>query len=322
MANSYPKSPTTFLEFSRMFPDDAACVEWMAQWRWPDGFVCPACGHTKATRLRTRRLWQCCSPDCRHQTSVTAGTALHRSKQPLMVWLYALWLLAVRKVSISALQLQRETGIGQYRTAWNLLHKVRATLDESDDYPLSRGSIEVDESQVGGRGTGGGRQLGLGGRWVVIAVERIPVTKGEKSYVAAGAARACVAWSTDGATLNAFITAAIRKGSKVVTDGWSGYSRLTKKGFVHSAEVTHSDGEIVEVVQPKVHLLFSNFKVWLNGTFHGVSGSYLDKYLREYIYRFNRRNKGAGLFGFFVRRVVSAPWTSNAALRPCAEPSA
>ena len=76
---------------------------------------------------------------------MTAGTALHRTKVPLQVWVYAMWLLGRRKKSISALQLQRETGIGSYRTAWALLHKVRKVLSENDDYPLTD-EIEADES--------------------------------------------------------------------------------------------------------------------------------------------------------------------------------
>ena len=73
------------------------------------------------------------------------------------------------------------------------------------------------------------------------------------------------------------------------------------------------------MTQPKVHLLFSNFKAWLNGTFHGVSAKYLDRYLREYIYRFNRRSKGPDLFGFFARRAVRGPWTPICALGSLAE---
>ncbi len=134
-----PSSPSTWLGFADMFPDETSCEQWLAEWRWPDGFRCPACDGQDAYRLASRPLWQGCS--CRRQTSLTAGTALHRTKLPLRIWLYALWLIAIRKVSISALQLQRETGLGSYKTAWLLLHKVRATLEESPDYYPMAASI-------------------------------------------------------------------------------------------------------------------------------------------------------------------------------------
>jgi len=167
---SYPASPVTFRDFHRMFPDDEACIDYLARWRWPEGFVCPRCDGSRAVRLRTRPLWQCSS--CRRQTSVTAGTVLHRTKLPLTTWLYALWLMARPKVSISALQFARETGIASYKSAWGLLHKVRLVLSEGDEYPLDRGAVEVDESMLPGVG-GHRRHLGRGGAWILAAIERI-----------------------------------------------------------------------------------------------------------------------------------------------------
>ncbi len=310
----YPDSPATFREFHQMFPDDAACVAYLASWRWPDGFVCPACSSRRHCRLRTRPLWECL--DCGHQASVTAGTVLHRTRLPLTTWLYAIWVLAVRRTSVSALQLQRETGIGSYKSAWGLLHKVRRVLGESEAYKLHRGVVEVDESKVGCRGRGVARAMPPGGAWVVAAVERVVVERGERRWLASGSARVEVIPDTRGETLRPFVHRSVRPGATVVTDGWSPYRKLAGQGYVHEAHVLHDDRAVVEAVQPKVHLLFSNAKTWLNGTFHGVSARYLGGYLAEFTYRFNRRRRKQSIFGFVARRVMRGSWTSFEGLKP------
>jgi hypothetical protein len=246
---------------------------------------------------------------------VTAGTALHRTKLPLTIWLYALWRLSTNRTSISALQLQRETGVGSYETAWSLLHKVRRVLGESDQYQLRREAIEVDESQVGGKGTGMGRRLGESGAWIVAAVERIEVNRPDKKpYQASGSARMEVVRNTGAKTLDAFVNWAVLRGSHIVTDAWHGYDHLEDQGYVHEVHVLRGDSTVIEATQPKVHLLFSNLKALINGTFHGVSPRHLWSYLREYVYRFNRRRYGERTFGFMVRRVMTGPWTSRATI--------
>ena len=114
--------------FRRAFPDEDACRAALHRARWPDGFVCPVCAHDDAAYLAGRAVWQCRA--CRRQTSVTAGTALHASKLPLRAWLYAIWRVGRRRGRIGARALMRELGLGSYRTAWALLHKLRLALRE------------------------------------------------------------------------------------------------------------------------------------------------------------------------------------------------
>ena len=119
--------PDSLLAFQHMFPDDDACAAWLIEMRWPDGFVCPACGHEKGWALRRKaHTFECAG--CRRQTSVTAGTILHASKLPLTVWFWAAYLMATHSNGISALQLQKQLGIGSYRSAWLLAHKLRASM--------------------------------------------------------------------------------------------------------------------------------------------------------------------------------------------------
>ena len=136
----------SLLAFQHMFPDDDACAAWLIEMRWPDGFVCPACGHEKGWALRRKaHTFECAG--CRRQTSVTAGTILHASKLPLTVWFWAAYLMATHSNGISALQLQKQLGIGSYRSAWLLAHKLRASMVDPERNPLS-GLVEIDEASL------------------------------------------------------------------------------------------------------------------------------------------------------------------------------
>jgi hypothetical protein len=130
--------PKTLQELQAAFPDEEACWEQLRRTRWPDGFVCPRCGGQESSWIATRRLEQC--RRCRYQCSVTAGTVFHRTRLPLRTWFWAIFFLARHKKGISALQLQRDTGIGSYQTAWTaiesrdgtaapFMHRPRRKLD-------------------------------------------------------------------------------------------------------------------------------------------------------------------------------------------------
>ena len=123
--------PRSLLEFQRRFPDDAACATYLAAARWPDGFVCPACGSVKGWALTTKAWTHECAA-CQRQTSVTAGTVLHGSKLKLTVWFWAAYLMATHSNGISALQLQKQLGLGSYKSAWLLCAKLRRAMVAPD----------------------------------------------------------------------------------------------------------------------------------------------------------------------------------------------
>lgn len=167
-----PSFPRTLLEFQTQFATEDACREYLATCRWPDGFVCPRCGHRQAYELDMPRLWQCAG--CRYQASVTAGTILHRTKTPLTVWFWAAYLMTTDKRGLSALLLQRQLGLGNYETAWMMLHKFRRAMVNASREPL-RGEVEVDDTWIGGTQAGlrGSRQLkGRKAALVVVAAEK------------------------------------------------------------------------------------------------------------------------------------------------------
>jgi predicted RNA-binding Zn-ribbon protein involved in translation (DUF1610 family) len=140
--------PRSLLEFQRDFPDDAACVRYLASRRWPAGFVCPACGATRAYELVKRHLWQCGA--CRLQTSLTAGTVLHGTRLPLITWFWAMYLAATLNTGISARQLRKQLGLRRYETAWMLLQKIRLAMVNPERERLS-GEVEVGVTWVADR---------------------------------------------------------------------------------------------------------------------------------------------------------------------------
>lgn len=117
--------PRTIEEFEAKFSSEEACREYLFQLRWPEGFRCPRCSHSKAWAVRTS-LWQCCR--CGHQTSTTAGTVFQDTRKPLKMWFRAMWYVTSQKNGASALGLQRVLGLGSYQTAWAWLHKLRRAM--------------------------------------------------------------------------------------------------------------------------------------------------------------------------------------------------
>src|SRR6201998_4245102 len=138
--------PGSLIAFQQHFPDEAACAAYLAAVRWPHGFVCPRCGHSKAWLLQTK-AWTYECAGCRKQTSVTAGTILHGSKLPLTLWFWAAYLMATHSNGISAPQLQNQLALGSYRTAWMLCAKLRRAMVNPAREPLS-GPVEADATNI------------------------------------------------------------------------------------------------------------------------------------------------------------------------------
>ncbi len=270
-----PDFPKTIFEFQQWFPDDDACIKFMIQSRWPDGFVCPRCGGREYYWMEVRKLLQCRS--CRYQASVMAGTIMHRSKMSLKLWFHAAYLVTTHTPGMSALQFQRQVGLTGYETAFTMLHKLRAAMVKPGRGNLS-GIVEADETYIGGEQHGPPGRGAVGKVIVVGAVD----TRGKY----ANRVRLKVIPNVTSETLIEFVKANVEGGSTVKTDEWVGYSKLEASGYKHvvSAELIH------------IHRVFSNLKTWLIGTHHGVSPQHLQAYLNEYTFRFNRRKTPMAAF--------------------------
>ena len=286
--------PRTLIEFQERFPDEASCWAFLRRARWPRGFVCPRCRSRGSHFIRTRRLEQC--KGCRYQASVTAGTVLHRTRVPLRVWFLAIFFLGRHKKGISALQFQKDAGLGSYQTAWTLLHKLRSGLFPRASDRLT-GAVEADETYIGGYQPGHlGRGVGKTG--VAVAVERRETT--------AGAVRLAVVQRATTEELTSFVRGAIdARKATVFTDAWQGYTALTRQGVRHRPRLGgHGPG--ASDLLPWAHTVFGNLKTWLKGTFHGVSPKHLQSYLDEFVYRFDRRWREDALSGFVLHRAMQA----------------
>ena len=269
--------PSTLVQFQAQFPDDAHCWAYLRQARWPDGFMCPRCGGHGSHFLTSRRLEQCRA--CRYQSSVTAGTVFHGTRVPLRVWFLGIFFLARHKKGISALQFQKDTGVGSYQTAWTLLHKLRSGLATLPG-PLLKGDVEADETYIGGY-RAGRKGRGAGKTGVAIVVERRAHT--------AGSARLTVIPRATTAVLTPFVQGAIQPQETTVhTDDWGAYKALDKLGIDHRPRKAGRGRQEVDGL-PWAHTVFGNLKTWLLGAFHGVSPNHLQRYLDEFVFRFNRR---------------------------------
>ena len=158
-------------EFQKEFPDEASCAAFLFKRRWPDGFVCPSCGGDRAAALKSRAYtFECYG--CRRQTSITAGTAMHRTRLALTVWFWAAHLMATHSNGMSARQLEDQLGL-TYRTAWLLAQKLRRSMVDPDREPL-QGVVEVDQAEVPFREGDAFFEPGNAGKILVIgAVEVI-----------------------------------------------------------------------------------------------------------------------------------------------------
>ena len=293
----------TVLEFQTQFGDEQQCGDQLSRQRWPEGFSCPRCGGPSRGYMASRQVHECAR--CSYQCSVTAGTIFHKTRVPLTGWFWAIYRLIHDKKGISAMQLKKEIGVS-YQTAWLLLHKLRKAMADRDQGYKLGGLIEADEGYVGGREEGPGRS-GRGAESksvVVVAVEqRGPGKPGKKPIP--GFAALEVVPDAAAATLEGFLKAKVRPGSHILTDGWKGYKRLKKNGFVHTATAISGQDEPAHSLFPWVHITLSNLKRFLLGTHHKVEQKHLKRYVAEFNYRLNRRTMEPTMLPRLIRACLA-----------------
>jgi transposase-like protein len=261
-----PKTlPQTLIEAIRYFSDQDVCVQFVAQLRWPDGPVCPTCGGTEHSYLKTRRVWKC--KNCKRQFSVKVGSIFEDSAIPLDKWLAAMWMIANSKNGVSSHEMARSLGITQ-KSGWFLLHRIRLAMQTGTFQKLD-GEIEVDETFIGGKA----RNMHKHTR-----ARKITGTGGKDKAIVAGVLqrggeiRVAVVPNTRRATLQAGVRENVEKGSAVYSDALVSYSGLDDE-YVH-AVVDHAE----KYVDGQVHVngvenFWSLLKRGLNGTISPSSRS-------------------------------------------------
>lgn len=265
----------SLVEWQKRFGTEKACTNELAKVRWPHGFQCPACGSQKYSIISTRKLYQC--SECRHQVSVKADTLFHATKIPLVKWFWAIYLMASDKGGISSLRLSKHIGVS-WISARSMLKKIRTAMAHRDSiYRLDK-LIEFDDTYVGGKRSGKRGRGAEGKTPVLVAVE----TREKGAGFVAMEAVATISKET----VKSFLAFHLKPGQNVRTDALPALNAVAQD-HVHEKKVTLPEkaGEWL----PLVHIMIGNMKTFLNGTFHGVSSNYLQEYLDEFCYRFNRR---------------------------------
>lgn len=290
------KFPKNELEFDTMFSDEAKCRSYLFAHKWPEGFKCEVCGHTKS--WQSKRGHNICQ-SCERQHSLTQGTVMANTQKPLKLWFKAIWYYTSRKSGVNAKNLQELLGIS-YQTAFDWLHKLRKA-SKRDQRAMLSGRVEVDEFYYGGHQKGGKRGRGSENKTAIaVAIERSD--DGEIGRIRMEVLSDCSTQSLEG-----FIKDNVELNTEIVTDGWSGYNTLNEKGeFKHDIEVVEKD----ESPLPGVHRSISLFKRLMLGTYQGrVEHKYLNQYLEEFTFRFNRR-KSKYIGKKFMRMVTQVAASS------------
>jgi transposase-like protein len=298
MPEVYPK---TRREFDAMFATNEACMGFIGSLRWPEGFVCPKCGGTKFW-ITGRSLWHCSA--CGRQQSPVEGTLLHRTRFPLKTWFDTAWHVCEQKNGMSALGLQRAMGFGSYHTAWEWLHRMRQAMVLPGRDKLT-GEVQVDETFIGGVKSGK-RGRGAAGKSLVLIAAEI-------RGASIGRIRLLVIPDAKAATLLDAVFELVEKGSDVVTDGLASYADLPSRGFNHV--VSRHTPEVGLNLLPKAHRVASLLKRWILGTHQGSVGKeYLQQYLDEFVFRFNRRtsrSRGLLFYRLLQQAVAHEPVPKN-----------
>jgi len=276
MVEDYPR---TLMELEQRFIDEQTCAEYLASLRWPNGWRCPRCQGREAWQVRRNR-WRC--GHCRYEISVTAGTIFQDSHLLLGTWFRAMWYVTNQKNGISALGLQRALGLGSYKTAWAILHKLRRAMVRPGRDRL-RGVVEVDETYWGGE------EPGVAGRGA--EAKALIIVAAQENGKGIGRIRLRRIPDLTRTRLHGFIAEVIEPGSTVRTDGLPAYLGLS--GYVHDRRVQHRQSE-GEYLLSRAHRVVSLLKRWMLGTHQGAVGhDQLDAYLDEFTFRFNRRTSAS-----------------------------
>lgn len=265
----------SFYDWQEKYSTQEDCLKYIHQQKWPNGFVCPSCKNNHGYYTANRHHYEC--SECHKQTSIISGTLFEGTKLPLVKWFWAIYWMSSDKGGISALRLSKLIGT-TWRSAYRMLKILRKSMGDRDSgYKLS-GVIELDDAFIGGKKTG---KRGRGADGKVSVIVACETYNGKPRFI--------VMKAVDEMTKSAikdFTKHHIEPSSIVNTDGFSSNVGVASVA-VHQPKVTPA--ELVDEWLPWVHIAIANLKRFLLGTFHGISLNYVQDYLDEFCYRFNRR---------------------------------
>jgi transposase-like protein len=285
----------TLIDVNRMFGTDDRCRELLKRLRWPFGVECLRCKSRDVFEVATQKKFEC--SECHYQFSVTTQTIFHDTHLPLETWFLAVLLLVEARKGMSANQVKRTLGVS-YKTAWYLCHRIRRAMVEADR-PMLDGTVEMDETYVGGKKIGQGVYAGKRAKEVVVGIRQ---RNGELRFFHADDAKT--------GTLAQFIKDNVSTDVDVlVTDEWSAYpDAMRRTGMVSKHKTICHSGRVYvdgDIHTNTVESAFSLLKRGIIGTWHRISAKHLAAYLEEMTFRFNRRNSQT-LFLDTLRHMITA----------------
>jgi len=290
------------LNFSVQFPDEASCKAKWKEYRDRQGVVCPKCGNTEHYWKSDKENYEC--KRCKFRQSLRSNTVMHGSQLPFRYWFIAIHLLTSTKKTFSALELKRQLGHSTYNPIWAMLHKLRLAMGKRDaEYDL-KDIIELDEGFFSTemneeekrkplkRGRGSQKKTK-----VLIMAESIPVEgettkKGKPRKV--GHIKMFVIDDLKASTIDSKVTEHVDSESVIDSDNSTSYTNLKTLVKEHRPKVIQK--EDIGKVLPWVHIAISNDKRMLLNSFHDIQPEYLQSYLNEFCYMFNRRYFGEKKF--------------------------
>lgn len=276
------KGYKTLVEFLAHFKDEAICQAYFEQIRFKDGEYCPHCNHAKINRFSDGKRFRCAK--CKKDFTIKTKTVFGESKIPMQKWFVAIYLLSVNKKGISSINLAEQVGVTQ-KTAWFMDHRIRKALKQNKGQLF--GTVEVDETYIGGK-----EKNKHGYKRVKHAQGRNPVTKTPIVGLIqrGGAIKAKVVDNVKMRTLESMIVEHVKIGTQLHTDEFLSYSKIGKL-YPHTA-VTHGKGQYVkgDSHSNTAESFWALFKRGYYGTYHNMSKKHLQKYVDEFVYRFNNRS--------------------------------
>jgi transposase-like protein len=288
MKKNEAKASVTLREFLGQFPDDESCLNHLFDCRFGQGYKCPKCGRkAKWYRLKSERAY-CCGV-CGHHLHPTVGTLFEDSRTPLQSWFIAIYLFTTSRHGVSAMELMRQLGV-TYKTAWRMGHQIRNHMAQVDDEMPLYGEVEIDETYVGGRTTGGKRGRGAPNKTIVFGMLQRN-----------GQVMTKVVPNVAKKTLQPIIEENVLDGSTVHTDELKSYRGLKKAGYNHHT-VNHGIHEYVngETHTNNLDNFWKHLKGSIKSTHIHVSPKHLHKYAKEFEYRFNSRDNPSAMFPALV----------------------
>lgn len=298
-------------EFNKYFPDEAACRRKFKEMRDKKGVTCQHCGSHDVVWLESKQQYQC--KHCRHRTTLRSGTVMHGSKLPFRYWFIAMHLLTATKKSISAAELQRQLGHNRYQPVWELMHKLRSVMGKRDDKYTLKGYIELDEgffsTEIPKEKKDEKLKAGVGSQRkskVMVIAESTPVdveTKKGMKPKSVKHIKMIVIPDEKAKTIDSVAAKLIDKDSRLTTDDHRSYIHFKDMFTEHKSQVI--DPKDIGKVLPWVHIAISNSKTLLADMYHGVKPEFLQEYLNEFCYKFNRRYFGEDLFERLVMIAAS-----------------